>query len=167
MSNMCYGSPTVDHKYILEKYLGHGGTSKVFLGQSPDGPIAIKVIRKDKGFSRKDEQTLISNEYQIMKAVGHHPNVINLLDYSLEGFEYIQHKVYEISYTIMEYCPHGSLYDYVKQNGKLEEFVAQFYFRQLAYAIKHLHDKNIAHCDIKPGNMFLDEFYNLKLADLG
>jgi serine/threonine protein kinase len=37
----------------------------------------------------------------------------------------------------------------------------------LVYAIKHLHDQNIAHCDIKPGNIFFDELFNIKLGDLG
>jgi len=165
--DMSIGQPTVDHKYILEKYVGHGGTSKVFLGEGVQGNVAIKVIRKDKGFSREDEKTLVKNEFNIMSKIGYHPNIINLLDYNLEGREYISTKVYEISYTVNEYCPNGSLYDHIKQYGPLEESVACFYFKQLVYAVKHLHDNNIAHCDIKPGNIFLDEYYNLKLADLG
>lgn len=59
---MYFANPIVDDKYILDKYLGHGGTSKVFLGNTNEDQIAMKIIRKDKGFSRKDEQTLISNE---------------------------------------------------------------------------------------------------------
>jgi len=55
-------NPTIDDKYILEKYLGYGGTSKVFLGTGIEGKVAIKIVRKDKNFTRKQEQILISNE---------------------------------------------------------------------------------------------------------
>lgn len=29
---MYFSKPTIDDQFLLEKYIGHGGTSKVFLG---------------------------------------------------------------------------------------------------------------------------------------
>jgi serine/threonine protein kinase len=121
---MFYGNPTIDERYILQSCLGHGGTSKVFLASSVEGEVALKVVRKDKNFSRKDEQTLVLNECQMSEKIGYHPNIINVLGYNLDGRENLLYKVYEISYSVNEYCPNGSLYDYVKQNGPLEEPVA-------------------------------------------
>lgn len=102
-----------------------------------------------------------------MATVGYHPNIVNILDYNLDGYELLQDKVYEISYTVLEYCPKGTLYEHIKKSEKLDINVAKFYLKQLVHAVKHLHDLNIVHCDIKPGNIFLDKIFNLKLADLG
>ena len=47
---------------------------------------------------------------------------------------------------------------------------AQRYFRHLARAIRHCHDHNIAHLDVKPNNCLLggaDGADILKLADFG
>ncbi|GLC50520.1 hypothetical protein PLESTB_000388800 [Pleodorina starrii] len=38
---------------------------------------------------------------------------------------------------------------------------------QLARALAHLHDKKIAHCDVRPANVLLDDMGVLKLADFG
>lgn len=162
-----FGNPTIDQKYILEKYLGHGGTSKVFLANSMHGQVAVKVIRKDKKFSRSDEQGLIKNEAKVMQAIGYHPNVINMVDHNLDGVEIVHDRFYDISYMVVENCPNGSLYDFIKKHGPFDQYVASFYFKQLIHAVKHLHEQNIAHCDIKPGNIFFDEYYNLKLGDFG
>mmetsp|Transcript_63912 Transcript_63912/g.88800 ORF Transcript_63912/g.88800 Transcript_63912/m.88800 type:complete len:188 (+) Transcript_63912:378-941(+) len=37
----------------------------------------------------------------------------------------------------------------------------------MAHAVKHLHDQNVAHLDLKPGNILLDQYFNMKIADLG
>jgi len=38
---------------------------------------------------------------------------------------------------------------------------------QIASAVKHLHDHNVAHLDIKPNNVLLDSNFNAKLSDFG
>lgn len=164
---MFYNSPTIDGRYVLEEYLGYGGTSKVFLTKMSGDNVAIKCVRKDKGFTRKEEMVLVSNETKIASQVGYHPNIVNLLDFNTEAIHMHNGVLHDISYSIFEYCENGSLHDYVKKNGPLPEPVAYFYFKQLSYAVSHLHIQNIAHLDIKPGNMFFDSNFNLKLGDFG
>jgi len=110
---------------------------------------------------------------------GTHPNIVNMIEYRTEGTEMMQvrdlsesvdtlsNKILDISYSVTEYCPNGSMYDHIAKNGPLPEQVAQFFFKQLVSAVKFLHDQNIAHWDIKPGNIFFDEFFNVKLGDFG
>lgn len=102
-----------------------------------------------------------------MQSIGYHPNIVNMLDYNLEGVISTWGSLRACSYSVSEFWENGSLYEYVKRYGPLPEPVAWFYFHQLVCAIKHLHDQNIAHCDIKPGNIFLDSNFNLKLGDFG
>lgn len=50
---------------------------------------------------------------------------------------------------------------------RLSDGEASKFFRQLCSAIKHMHKLGIAHRDIKPPNILLDENNNLKLIDFG
>lgn len=53
------------------------------------------------------------------------------------------------------------------QDSPFSEGVARYYFIQLAQAIEHVHQIGIAHRDIRPENILLDDKYTLKLADFG
>jgi serine/threonine-protein kinase ULK/ATG1 len=51
----------------------------------------------------------------------------------------------------------------------LSERVARKFFRQLASAMYYMHERNIAHMDLKPHNLVLTNTYrpSLKVADFG
>jgi len=159
--------PNIDVKYKLKTNIGYGGTSSVFLSDLDGQSVALKWVRKDKGLEREQEKKLVLREAEIIRKVGFHPNIINVIESHSEGVHDYLGVTDQVSYNVLEYCPNGSLFDFIKRNGPLGESEAWFYFKQLVYTIKHLHDKNIAHCDIKPGNIFLDEYFNLKLGDFG
>lgn len=57
----------------------------------------------------------------------------------------------------MEYVKDGSLGDYIKKNGALTEIEALFYVRQIAGALSYIHERNVNHLDIKPGNIMRRE----------
>jgi serine/threonine protein kinase len=52
----------------------------------------------------------------------------------------------------MELCD-GSLENLIKQSHKFTELKAKQWFRQIASALKYLHDQNMGHCGIKPANI--------------
>jgi len=68
---------------------------------------------------------------------------------------------------VLEIAQNGSLSRYIRLTGPLEERLVKFLFLQISSAVKNMHDKNIAHFDIKLENILLDEFFNLKLGDFG
>lgn len=70
-------------------------------------------------------------------------------------------------YNLLEFASNSCLATYLQRTGGLEESVARFYFRQLVSAVGYMHDLNVAHLDIKPQNILLDENFNVKLADFG
>ena len=39
--------------------------------------------------------------------------------------------------------------------GRLSERITKFLVTQILVALKHLHSKNIVHCDLKPENVLL------------
>ncbi|CAK6983996.1 serine/threonine-protein kinase Nek1-like, partial [Scomber scombrus] len=70
---------------------------------------------------------------------------------------------------VMDYCEGGDLYKKIKsQKGKLfsEEQIMDW-FVQICLALKHIHDRNILHRDIKPQNIFLTKDGTVQLGDFG
>lgn len=98
-------------------------------------------------------------ELKLMKLL-RHPNIIQL-------YEAIERPESGSQCIIMEYAPKGDLFDYISENGQLEESKAKKLFTQLVSAVEHMHSKNIVHRDIKPENLLLDANNNLKLTDFG
>lgn len=70
-------------------------------------------------------------------------------------------------YHIMEYCSNQTLMHYIKHSGVFKEEFVQFYFKQIAHAVAHIHDKDYAHLDIKLNNIFLDDYFNIRIGDFG
>lgn len=97
-----------------------------------------------------------------------HPNIIRLLG---AGRSQI-HKNGKASskdsfYIVSELCPNGEAFDFVQDAGGLKDEYARTMFAQLCSAVKFVHDKGIAHRDLKLENCFLDKNINMKLADFG
>lgn len=81
-----------------------------------------------------------------MEKLGTHPNIISL------------HNVYESHetlYVIQDLAEGGELFDRIVREGELSEKEASKLFRGAVQAVAHLHEKHIAHLDIKPENLLL------------
>lgn len=55
----------------------------------------------------------------------------------------------------------------MKQRKTLNEPEARSYLRQLIHGLRHLHQSNIVHRDLKLGNMLLTEDMTIKICDFG
>ena len=88
-----------------------------------------------------------------------HPNIISVIDVFEEN---------GTVYYVMPYLIGGSLQDYVKTHGVLSEQEAMKYVKQIASALKYMHEEqHICHYDVKPANILLDEKGNAVLIDFG
>lgn len=70
-------------------------------------------------------------------------------------------------FVFLEYCPNGSLSDYLKQHKVISPPLLYSFCSQAAEAIAYCHNKKVVHRDIKPGNFLLDANNRIKLADFG
>lgn len=67
----------------------------------------------------------------------------------------------------MEYYSNETVLTYFRHAQGFKSYVSQFLFVQIAHAVEHIHSKGYAHLDIKLNNIFLDEFFNVKVGDFG
>lgn len=67
----------------------------------------------------------------------------------------------------MEHCINGELFDYITSKNRLKEEEASRLFQQLISGIEYLSELGIAHRDVKPENLLLDDFKNVKIVDFG
>lgn len=153
----------------LGRTLGRGSTGRVRLAKNVHtGKLAaVKIVPKlnfkkleNPKYKTNDPTKLpygIEREIIIMKLISH-PNIMGLYD------------VWENKtdlYLILEYIEGGELFDYLIKRGKLQEFEAINYFKQIINGIGYLHQFNICHRDLKPENLLLDFNKNIKIADFG
>lgn len=144
---------------IENRIIGHGHFGTVRLGSLLSNPgkyFAIKTILKEK---LNGQTHLLLREIDILKAIDH-PNIV---------------KFYEIYqdptnlHIVMEYCSGGDLIDLLEEKSLSEEETKKIIKKALA-AIKHLHEKGIAHRDLKLENfLFADKTPDseIKLIDFG
>uniref|UniRef100_A0AAQ6ITW1 Serine/threonine-protein kinase n=1 Tax=Anabas testudineus TaxID=64144 RepID=A0AAQ6ITW1_ANATE len=121
--------------------------------------VAIKIIDKLR-FPTKQESQL-RNEVAILQSL-HHPGIVNL-DCMFETPDRV--------FVVMEKL-HGDMLEMIlsSEKGRLPERITKFLVTQILVALRHLHFKNIVHCDLKPENVLLasaDSFPQVKLCDFG
>ena len=165
-------------KYRIKRVLGQGGFGITYLAvqTSLNREVAIKEFFM-KDFCSRDSHTMYMQSFTVESSKQveqyrkkffkeasnlsrlHHPNIITVID------------VFEENGTVyysMPYLSGGSLQEYVDAHGKLSEATAMKYVRQIAKALKYMHeDEHICHFDVKPANILIDDNGNAVLIDFG
>ena len=118
--------------------------------------VACKIIPRTK-IEAKKMTTRLDQEIKVHQLM-HHPNVVQLIDV---------HKDTQFYYIFLEYCPCGELFDLVISKSKLTEDEAAIYFKQILIGLKYIHSLHVAHRDMKPENVLLDESGHVKISDFG
>nr|CAD7194420.1 unnamed protein product [Timema douglasi] len=106
-----------------------------------------------------DEDNLkkIFREIQIMTKL-QHPHIIRL--YQVMETE-------KMIYLVTEYASGGEIFDYLVENGRMNEKEARRIFQQIVAAVHYCHTRQIVHRDLKAENLLLDLDKDIKLADFG
>ena len=112
--------------------------------------IAVKIYSKSR-------QPFYDREYSFLKNINH-PSIINVTG-AAEDKNYF--------YMEMEYCPSGDLSHCLWPNKGANYFekIIKTVSVQLLLGLKTLHQNGIIHCNLKPSNIIIDEFGNVKICD--
>ncbi|KAI5675223.1 hypothetical protein M9H77_06173 [Catharanthus roseus] len=142
----------------FKEEIGRGSFGIVYKGLVKNGSRTVAVKKLDR--VAQDTEKEFRAE---VKSIGqtHHKNLVRLLGFCDEG----QHRL-----LVYEYMSNGTLSSLIFGNSKpswgLRTQIAVAIARGLAY----LHEEcsnQIIHCDIKPQNILLDEYYNARISDFG
>ena len=187
MKQLCNNAILCKGKYRLEKLLGQGGfgiTYKAIMKETVSGslgnmevdvPVAIKEFFMKDTCEREEGTGKITVPSQGSCAVVelyrkkfvkeaknlaqmNHPHIVKVVDVFEEN---------DTVYYVMQYLSGGSLADYVKQHGALDEAIAIKYIQQIGSALEYMHQKHICHYDVKPSNILLDDKGGAMLIDFG
>ncbi|XP_032438271.1 protein kinase D4 isoform X2 [Xiphophorus hellerii] len=149
------------YQIFTDEVLGSGQFGVVYKGthRKLGRSVAIKVIDKTRFPTQQERQ--LRNEVAILQNLSHHGVVV------LEGmFETSRHV-----FVVMEKL-HGDMLEMIlsSEKGRLPERITRFLVIQILEALRYLHLKHVAHCDLKPENVLLvsaDPFPQVKLCDFG
>ncbi|CAD8204273.1 unnamed protein product [Paramecium pentaurelia] len=150
------------NQYTILQELGKGSFGKVKLAKDNNNKkYAVKICDRKKLklkllSSKLDAYSLLDKEIAIMKKVGHE-NIVQL-------YEVIENPNNDKLYLVLEYMDGPQL---LSIKNKSIEIIWKL-FRDFMLGLEYLHNfANIAHMDIKPENLLLNQELRLKIADFG
>ena len=104
------------------------------------------------------ERQMALNEVRVLATLDH-PNIVTYYDsFERDGMLMIE----------MEYADGGNLAETLaKKTVRMEEKEIVNIFSQIVSAIRHMHDNNVLHRDLKTANIFLTKENMVKVGDFG
>lgn len=150
-------------KYKKIKYLGKGSYGAALLVELKSNPLQKFVIKEIIiGHLKEAEQVAAKNEAEVLNQLSH-SNITMYVESFVEASKL---------YIVMEYADGGDLSASIQRRKSAggqrwtEEEVMRI-FVQICLALKHVHDANILHRDLKSQNIFLTTKEIVKLGDFG
>ncbi|WP_207923644.1 serine/threonine-protein kinase [Actinomadura bangladeshensis] len=139
------GDPRKVGEYRLLARLGAGGMGQVYLGRSKGGrPVAVKVIHphlaEDPEFRRRFEQEVAAAR----RVEGIH--TVHVVDADTGA---------DPPWLVTEYVAGPSLQEAVTAHGAFSEKAVAGLGAGLAEGLMAIHERNVVHRDLKPGNVLL------------
>ncbi|KAA6358194.1 MAG: putative CAMK family protein kinase, partial [Streblomastix strix] len=111
----------------------------------------------------RDDKIKIADEEVRMLNLAKSPYTVGLIDTFQHDFDLC---------LVLEYCPNGNLRDVMdnqlkQMSDKDRKMKGYSYGYQILMGMDVLHSKGIVHRDVKPENILIDKYGNIKIADFG
>jgi len=148
----------LSERYRIKGTIGGGGMANVFLAWDTilERDVAIKVLRLEYA---NDQEFIARFDREAQSATSlAHPNIVNIYDVGEED---------HILYMVMEYVDGMTLKEYIQKYGPIEVEEAVDIMKQILAAIEHAHANGLIHRDIKPQNILIDTYGQVKVTDFG
>jgi eukaryotic-like serine/threonine-protein kinase len=154
------GSPMADRvgqqldNYRLTRLLGAGGFGEVYLAEHlyRSTQVAIKLLPP----LAQDDLHSFLMEARTFRLK--HPNIVQVLDFGVEG---------RIPFIVMEYAPNGTLRQRHPKGTRVQLPTIVSYVKQVANALQYAHEDRLVHRDVKPENILIGIQDQVLLSDFG
>jgi serine/threonine-protein kinase len=138
-------------KYSLDAELGRGGFGVTYRATHHilNRVVVIKTLSQAvvQDINYAEHLRRFQDEARRL-ALCNHPNIVRISDFFIEDNR---------AYMVMDYIPGPTLDAVVFPNNPLPEATALHYIRQIASALKVVHQNGLLHRDVKPQNIILRE----------
>ncbi|MFE9452698.1 serine/threonine-protein kinase [Streptomyces sp. NPDC006739] len=135
----------IGSRYTANQILGRGSAGTVWLGEGPEGPVAIKLLREDLA----SDQELVGRFVQERTALLglEHPNVVSVRDLVVDGNDLA---------LVMDLVRGTDLRTRLDRERRLAPEAAVAIVADIADGLAAAHAAGVVHRDVKPENVLLD-----------
>jgi tRNA A-37 threonylcarbamoyl transferase component Bud32 len=143
--------------WAIQRLLGRGGMSEVYLAERADGQYTQRAALKLLSAALAQKPRQLREERQILARL-EHPGITRLIDGGVadDGRPYL----------VMEYVEGQNLLAYCKAHAATLEQRLQI-FLQICEAVAYAHLHLVVHRDLKPGNILVTGEGQVRLLDFG
>ncbi|WP_329121957.1 serine/threonine-protein kinase [Streptomyces sp. NBC_01465] len=135
----------IGSRYTAHQILGRGSAGTVWLGEGPEGPVAIKLLREDLA----SDQELVGRFVQERTALLglDHPHVVAVRDLVVDGNDLA---------LVMDLVRGTDLRTRLDRERRLSPEAAVAIVADIADGLAAAHAAGVVHRDVKPENILLD-----------
>ncbi|MFF1306637.1 serine/threonine-protein kinase [Streptomyces sp. NPDC058307] len=135
----------IGSRYTANQILGRGSAGTVWLGEGPEGPVAVKLLREDLA----SDQELVGRFVQERTALLglEHPHVVSVRDLVVDGNDLA---------LVMDLVRGTDLRTRLDREKRLAPAAAVAIVADVADGLAAAHAKGVVHRDVKPENILLD-----------
>jgi serine/threonine protein kinase len=156
-------SEMIDSRYEKLAVIGSGGIGTVYRArQVPlSREVALKEIRDLFGFFSEDQRGEIVRRFtDVVRAAASlaHPNILPIHDVNLDR---------EFPYMVVELAPNGSARRLINDAEEIPVAIALKYLLQTLHALRAAHAQRVYHRGLKPEQLLIDGYGNVKVSDFG
>jgi serine/threonine protein kinase len=157
------GSGEGDGRYEKLASLGSGGIGTVYRARQValNREVALKEVRDLFGFFSEDQRYEIVRRFSdVVRAAATlaHPNILPIHDVNLER---------EFPCVITELAPNGSARRLINDAEDIPVDLVFKYLLQTLHALRAAHAQRVYHRGLKPEQLLIDGYGNVKVSDFG
>ncbi len=144
--------------YAVHRTVGKGAGGMVLKATqlNLNRPVAIKVLPRKLSLNHAAVESIYAEGRAAARL--NHPNIVQAYDVGRAG---------DCHFFVMEFVEGHTVYDLLRQTGRVEEEAALDIVIPITDALAHAHSRGLIHRDVKPRNIMITRLGVPKLADLG